>query len=328
MMRSCCRSPAAWQRRAFSVGDGSSIEASAGCKKIMLAERGYVKGTQLLDDATVARLRARLPLLFRGEFDTGIYPDEMHWREGISKNDAPREIVNAWKADRTVAAVVLSERLGGLAASLAGWESARVAQDDVVWKPPGSGPVAYHQDSAYISRQFVPRENNSVTMWIALDECDREVGTIEYATMTEPLPSEQLAPESSSPSSIPSFHGANALNYRAPAVAAAASLGRKVKFEEIAVPPGGCVVHAQDCWHGSGPHLSTKRHRRALVVHFLRGDARFIDGHSLQGTGGPSYIYSRYKMLDSNALPEEAFPVTFSREGHRTSWIETFLRSH
>lgn len=107
-------------------------------------------------------------------------------------------------------------------------------------------------------------------------------GTIEYATMTEPLPSEQLAPESSSPSSIPSFHGANALNYRAPAVAAAASLGRKVKFEEIAVPPGGCVVHAQDCWHGSGPNLSTKRHRRALVVHFLRGDARFIDGHSLQ----------------------------------------------
>lgn len=66
------------------------------------------------------------------------------------------QIVNAWKADRTVAAVVLSERLGSLAASLAGWKSARVAQDDVVWKPPGSGPVAYHQDSAYISRQFVP----------------------------------------------------------------------------------------------------------------------------------------------------------------------------
>lgn len=55
-----------------------------------------------------------------------------------------------------MAAVVLNERLGSLAASLAGWQSARVAQDDVVWKPPGSGPVAYHQDSAYISRQFVP----------------------------------------------------------------------------------------------------------------------------------------------------------------------------
>lgn len=66
------------------------------------------------------------------------------------------QIVNAWKADRTVAAVVLSERLGKLAATLAGWESARVAQDDVVWKPPGSGPVTFHQDAAYISKQFVP----------------------------------------------------------------------------------------------------------------------------------------------------------------------------
>ena len=55
-----------------------------------------------------------------------------------------------------MAAVVLSEDLGRLAASLAGWDSARVAQDDVVWKPPGSGPVAFHQDSAYISRQFLP----------------------------------------------------------------------------------------------------------------------------------------------------------------------------
>lgn len=74
-----------------------------------------------------------------------------------------QQIVNAWKADRTVAAVVLSEKLGRLAASLAGWDSARVAQDDVVWKPPGSGPVAYHQDSAYISRQFIPVSAFGVT---------------------------------------------------------------------------------------------------------------------------------------------------------------------
>lgn len=62
-----------------------------------------------------------------------------------------------------MAAVVLSEGLGRLAASLAGWRSARVAQDDVVWKPPGSGPVAFHQDSAYISRQFVPVKDRLIT---------------------------------------------------------------------------------------------------------------------------------------------------------------------
>ncbi len=46
----------------------------------------------MLDNQTVAGLQERLPLLFRGEFDTGVYPDEMHWREGISREDAPREV--------------------------------------------------------------------------------------------------------------------------------------------------------------------------------------------------------------------------------------------
>lgn len=91
MMRSCFRTAAGRQRRAFSVCVGSSIATSAGCK-VRLAERGYVKGQQVLDEATVAGVRARLPLLFRGEFDTGVYPDEMHWREGISRDDAPREV--------------------------------------------------------------------------------------------------------------------------------------------------------------------------------------------------------------------------------------------
>ena len=112
----------------------------------------------------------------------------------------------------------------------------------------------------------------------------RCAGTIEYASMNKPLRPEASANASTCPSSTPSFHGANALNYRAPAEAAALSLGRQVTFDAVAVPPGGCVVHAQDCWHGSAPNVSSERHRRALVVHFLRGDAKFIDGHSLQVT--------------------------------------------
>lgn len=84
------------------------------------------------------------------------------------------KIVNAWKADRTVASAVLSEELGKLAARLAGWSSARVAQDDVVWKPPGSGPVAFHQDSAYISRQFIPVR---ISVW---------VGDIREGVLREP----------------------------------------------------------------------------------------------------------------------------------------------
>ena len=71
-------------------------------------------------------------------------------------------------------------------------------------------------------------------------------GTIEYATMTDPLQSASASASASglSPPPAPSFHGASALNYRAPAEAAALSLGRRVEFEAVAVPRGGLsLIH-------------------------------------------------------------------------------------
>lgn len=81
------------QRRAFSgIAGGAVVAVSESCRR-KLAEGGFVAGLHVLDGATVAGLQTRLPLLFRGEFDTGVFPDEMHWREGISKEDAPREVM-------------------------------------------------------------------------------------------------------------------------------------------------------------------------------------------------------------------------------------------
>lgn len=88
-MLGCFRSAARQQRSLSVLAD---CGAASGASKVELSKRGYVKGFRVLDEATVAGLRARLPLLFRGEFDTGVYPDEMHWREGISRQDAPREV--------------------------------------------------------------------------------------------------------------------------------------------------------------------------------------------------------------------------------------------
>lgn len=89
MLLTFFRLAAARQQRAFSSFAGGAAPETL---KAKLAERGYVKGTRILDDVTVESLRSRLPLLFRGEFETGVYPDEMHWREGISRDDAPREV--------------------------------------------------------------------------------------------------------------------------------------------------------------------------------------------------------------------------------------------
>jgi hypothetical protein len=42
----------------------------------LLAEKGFVHLRQVLAQDLVTRLKSRFPPLFRGEFDTGVYPDE------------------------------------------------------------------------------------------------------------------------------------------------------------------------------------------------------------------------------------------------------------
>ncbi len=170
----------------------------------LLKTRGYAPTSHpLLSLEATAIVKDRMGKLFRGDFETGIYPDEWHWREGISKPDAAREICNAWKSDRSIAAIVLSEKIGALIASVMGWESVRIAQDDLVWKVPSLvqqqpptddlhriDTVGFHQDSAYISKQFEPYDNNSVTLWIALDDVEKDSGCLEYAVgshMWKPL---------------------------------------------------------------------------------------------------------------------------------------------
>ena len=109
---------------------------------------GYLIVDNLLDEKTITQLHTRLDRLFRGEFETGIRPAEVNWQEGSGDPTLTRQICNGWKADRLVASVVLSERIGEVLARLAGWPGARIIQDNLLWKPPGARSVGFHRDNA------------------------------------------------------------------------------------------------------------------------------------------------------------------------------------
>ena len=274
---------------------------------------GYLVLPKLIPPELAIRLRDRYDGLFSGHFETGVYPDEWHWREGISFPTAPREIVNGWKADRLVASVALSEELGRMVAQLMGWEQGtRIAQDDVLWKPPNAKGIGFHQDSAYISTQFQPYSDNSVTVWIALDDADPETGVVEYAAG-----SHQWTKQAGQSAGDSSFHGG--ADYKAGCRRAAEATGLDfdtLEFEGLTVPVGGCILHHGDTWHGSGPNRSDVRHRRALAVHLLRRDVTF------RAEPRPDYIYGRYAVHGSTDVGETWFPVTYSPEGYRSPAIE------
>jgi len=139
---------------------------------------GFVRVERLIPDDVVAPLHDRFDRIFRGEFETGVAPDEVNWQEGSGDPTLTRQVCNGWRADHLVAAIVLSPLLGHALAALAGWPGARIIQDNLLWKPPGARSVGFHRDNAYLA-WYRPQE--MATCWIALDATSASGGTVEFA---------------------------------------------------------------------------------------------------------------------------------------------------
>ncbi|MFO1060123.1 MAG: phytanoyl-CoA dioxygenase family protein [Dongiaceae bacterium] len=260
---------------------------------------GFLILERFVPPAQVAAARARFEPLFRGEFATGLYPDEWNWREGRDPADRTRQICNAWKSDPAIADVVLQPAIGRLVAGLMGWPGARMGQDNVLWKPPGARPLGFHQDDSYC-HWVVPA--GFCTVWLALDDTTAAGGTIEYARGSHRW---GVFPP------IRQFHAPE--NYREDFEAAAAAIGERPEIVPVEVPAGGCAIHHGRTWHGSGWNRA-ERPRRALVAHCLSSAARF---HPTE----ISYIYSRYKRAGDETMDESFFPILWTRDGYRSRFL-------
>jgi ectoine hydroxylase-related dioxygenase (phytanoyl-CoA dioxygenase family) len=269
---------------------------------------GYVRLERIIDDETVEALRASYDRLFRGAFETGVTPDEVNWQEATGDPSLTRQICNGWKADRTIARVMLREDLGRALAELSGWPGARIMIDNVLWKPPGGRPLGFHQDAAYLS-WYQPRELTS--LWIALDDTSAEGGTIEMV----PGSHNWARPEPKG-----EFHGPE--DYRKYMEVAAAAEGVEPEIVPIVVNKGGGSIHHGWNWHGSGYNRSDTP-RRALVLHAMSSEAQYVPGHLGEGIGR---IYSRYKRLADNQMDENYFPILWSRDGRRTPGLDEYCR--
>ena len=131
----------------------------------------------LIPMSTVEVLRERFAAIFEGEYSTGIAPDEVNWKKGRDRDDVTRQICNGWRADDLIAAQVLSEKTGRIAARLGGYRGTRMLQDNCLWKPPGTKSLGMHQDGSYADYLSPPE---MITCWVALDETFAQGGTIEY----------------------------------------------------------------------------------------------------------------------------------------------------
>jgi hypothetical protein len=177
----------------------------------------------------------------------------VNWVPGRDPEDRTRQLCNAWKSDNVVAAQVLSERTGRLAAQLTGYSGVRILQDNVLWKPPGTKAIGFHQDSSYAD-YLVPPE--MVTCWISLHDTEADAGPLEFVRSSHVWPK--------SPPDRTEFHAPD--DWLAGARAAAPD-GQEPETVPVVVKAGGGSFHHGLTWHGRAEPQRECRAHGARLAH-------------------------------------------------------------
>lgn len=297
--------------------------------KETFAKDGFVVLDHVLDRGTVDALNDRLEEVLRGRYDRNQAPtktprlikSEMNRDKnndganrvetqcahrvgplgfsGNLNNVKVMQVINVNKSDRLFHSLVTSPVLGKLVADLAGWpQGARLAQDQVWAKPPGAKPLVFHRDSPYF--MFTP--SDVITVWVALDTMDEELGPIEYVRGSH------LWNDGRWGSSMDFFEkrGGHSL------LRSAADRAGIDEFEVISMAglgAGGISIHDGRTWHGSKKNDSKTRPRRGLGIHFVPAEVRFTKDAK------KSRLWSSYVEnvddLSELQLSEEDFPLVW-----------------
>jgi ectoine hydroxylase-related dioxygenase (phytanoyl-CoA dioxygenase family) len=118
------------------------------------------------------RTRERKPLAERSTYDRAFL-----------------QVFNLWTANARIAELVLSPRLGRIAAALMGARGARIYHDQALCKEPGGGFTPWHADQRY----WPLADDRAVTAWIPLQDVPLEMGPLAFAVGSQDLLAERAA---------------------------------------------------------------------------------------------------------------------------------------
>jgi len=273
-------------------------------------EDGFVRIESCIDEEFVDKLNCRLEKVLRGEYDTGTLPDkapklikgDRKGPIGFSGNTngvRVLQLINVWKCDSTFKELITSKRLGSVVARLAGWKhGARVAQDQIWAKPPGASPLVFHRDSPYFF--FTP--SDVVTVWVALDDMDEELGPLEYVVGSHKWGKGRIG-------SANMFFQKDAFSLLHSAADREGIKPNELKIESMkGLKRGGISVHNGLIWHGSKRNNSKTKPRRGIGIHFIPGNANFNQG-AFKSTLWKRYCQDQEGNLKT-ALSPDLFPLT------------------
>lgn len=295
--------------------------------QLAFKEDGFVVFPRAIPSAVVNTLQQRLEDVLRGKYDRGSPPDKTPPLIVDSKKSGRRkleplgydgqttkysrvlQIINIHKCDNEFYRLATQERIGEMVAKLACWEhGARLAQDQVWAKPPGSPPLVFHRDSPYF--MFTP--DDVVTVWIALDDMDQELGPLEYVRGSHRWGDGRVGSSSS-------FFQSDNRNLLYSAAAREGIKDAESNLEIISLAglcAGGLSIHHGKSWHGSGKNKSTDRPRRGLGLHFVPAEVAFIKEDAKKSKLWRKYVAEEDINDDDNSstlpVPDDDFPLVWT----------------
>jgi ectoine hydroxylase-related dioxygenase (phytanoyl-CoA dioxygenase family) len=86
------------------------------------------------------------------------------------------QLLNLWQTNEDVKEIMFDERLGKMAAQLAGVNGIRIWHDQALIKRPWANPTAWHLDTPFWSFS----DRNAISIWVALDNATLENGCLFF----------------------------------------------------------------------------------------------------------------------------------------------------
>ena len=256
-------------------------------------QTGFLDGDRILDDDEVDELRADLDRIIEKGTD-GFAPGESRpARIQYSDTGTASEslqIVNIWMASQPYERLLYTPYIVEGMSQLTGQPDLMVWHDQIQYKPPNSGGgLHWHQDAP---AWRILRPSTPVSVWIALDDADEENGCMwmvpgshNWGIQSEFLRAQGHLNERDDLKNIKGFTPPS---------------GAKIKSVTPCSRPvkkGAVSFHHSLTWHSSPPNHSD-RHRRAIAIHYMTGEARFV------GEGG--HVMKQFVNLEDGAPMSEA----------------------
>ncbi|CAN5614047.1 Dot/Icm type IV secretion system effector LegD1 [soil metagenome] len=162
--------------------------------------------------------------------------------------------VNLWQDNEKIRKLMLDQRLGKMAAQLAGVEGIRIWHDQVLSKQPWANPTGWHLDNPYWS--FHSRD--ALSIWVALDDATLENGCLYFMPGTHKLTTYQNSGIGPNIGDLFKVYPAFA----------------KMKAVPAPMKAGSCSFHNALLAHGAGANM-TPGWRRAMTCAYMPDGSTF-----------------------------------------------------